>query len=70
MVTTGTASASTADENRAHATACHLYDAECALHVAHQTHLDAWITAASDRLHAAVADHLAVLANRGATRLQ
>ena len=55
---------------RAHAIACHLYDAECALHVAHQTHVDAWITAASDRLHEAVADHLAVLADCDATYLQ
>jgi hypothetical protein len=66
MVTTGTAGAGTADEDRAHATACHLYDAECALHVAHQTRVDAWITAASDRLHQAVADHLAAVAERGA----
>jgi hypothetical protein len=70
MVTTGTAVASTADEDRAHDTACHLYDAECALHVAHQTHVDAWITAASDRLHEAVADHLALLADCDATYLR
>ena len=37
---------------------CHPYDAECALHVAHQTHVDAWITAASDRLHEAATDNL------------
>lgn len=43
-------------------TARHLYDAECALHNAHQSHVDAWITAASDRLHAAVAEHLAAQA--------
>ena len=70
MVTTGTPEASTADENRAHDTACHLYDAECALHVAHQTHVDAWITAASDRLHQAVADHLAALAECDATYMR
>lgn len=39
-----------------------LYDAECALHAAHQTRIDAWITAAGDRLHEAVAEHLAALA--------
>ena len=40
----------------------HLYDAECALHIARQTRVDAWITAAADHLHLAVleldsADH-------------
>lgn len=70
MDTTATAGASAADEDRAHATACHLYDAECALHVAHQTHVDAWITAASDRLHEAVADYLAAVAERDAECLR
>lgn len=31
-----------------------LYDAECALHAAHQSHVDEWITAASDHLHRAI----------------
>ena len=31
-----------------------LYDAECALHVARQTHVDGWICAAADHLHEAV----------------
>jgi hypothetical protein len=66
MVTTCTAGPSTADEDHDHATACHLYDAECALHVAHQTHVDAWITAASDRLHQAVATHLAAVVEHDA----
>ena len=66
MVTAATAGASAADADRAHATACHLYDAECAHHVAHQTHVDPWITAASDRLHEAVADYLAAVAERDA----
>jgi hypothetical protein len=35
----------------------HLFDAECALHVARQSHVDAWIAAASDRLHEAVLEH-------------
>jgi len=34
--------------------AARLYDSEVALHAAHQSHVDAWITAASDRLHEAV----------------
>lgn len=42
----------------------HLYDAECALHDAHQSHIDAWITAASERLHKAIVDHSAALATK------
>jgi hypothetical protein len=70
MITTRNAVASTTNEDRAHATACDLYDAECALHVAHQTHVDSWITAASDRLHRAVADHLTAVAERDAERVR
>jgi hypothetical protein len=61
MVSISTAPANTADEDLPQTTAGHLYDAECALHVAHQTRVDAWITAASDRLHQAVAEHLAAV---------
>jgi hypothetical protein len=39
-------------------TARRLYEAEWALHCAHQTGVDAWIAAASDRLHEAVCAHL------------
>ncbi|MGH8861386.1 MAG: hypothetical protein ACRDVG_09170 [Jatrophihabitantaceae bacterium] len=35
-----------------------LYNAELAVHDAHQSHVDAWINAASERLHAAVVAHL------------
>jgi hypothetical protein len=43
-----------------------MYDAECALHIAHQSHVDAWVAAASAKLHAAIAEHLiAVAASRG-----
>lgn len=45
------------------AAAQHLYEAECALHIAHQSHVDAWIVAASDRLHEAVVEHLAAQAD-------
>ena len=31
-----------------------MYDAECALHIAHQTGVDQWVKAAGDRLHEAV----------------
>ena len=34
-----------------------LYDAEVALHIARQTGVDAWISAAYDRLHEAIAAH-------------
>jgi hypothetical protein len=44
------------------AAADRLYDAEVALHVARTTHVDPWIAAAYDRLHAAVAAHLAAAA--------
>jgi hypothetical protein len=36
------------------AAARRLYDCECALHTARQTHVDAWITAAADKLHVAI----------------
>lgn len=39
-------------------TARRLYDAEWALHCAHQTGIDAWIAAASDHLHETVRDYL------------
>jgi hypothetical protein len=36
-----------------------LYEAEVAVHDAHQTHVDCWIQAAHDRLHTAVTRYLA-----------
>jgi hypothetical protein len=36
-----------------------LYEAEVAVHDAHQTHVDGWIRAAHDRLHTAVTRYLA-----------
>ena len=39
-----------------------LYDAEVALHAAHSSKVDAWITAAADRLHEAIEAHLAAIA--------
>jgi WhiB family transcriptional regulator, redox-sensing transcriptional regulator len=42
------------------AAADRLYAAECALHSAHQSHVDAWVDAANRKLHAAVTDYLAV----------
>ena len=39
-----------------------LYDAECALLVAHQTHVGQWIAAANDRLHDALVAHFAAMA--------
>lgn len=49
-------------DERVHSAACHLYDAECAVHIAHQSHVDAWIDAASNRLHEALDRYLSVLA--------
>lgn len=37
-----------------------VYDAEMALHVARQTNVDCWISAASDRLHEALVDYVKV----------
>jgi hypothetical protein len=48
------------DEREADA-ARRLYDAEIALHIARQTGVDAWITAAYDRLHEAIAAHTAAV---------
>ena len=39
----------------------HLYDAEAALHIARQAGVGSWISAAYDRLHEAVADHMAAV---------
>ena len=41
------------------ATANRLYEAEVALHGAHQSHEDAWIAAAGDKLHDALVDYMA-----------
>ena len=41
-----------------------LYDAECALHTARQSHLDGWIAAASEKLHDAVTEYLAAIAEQ------
>jgi hypothetical protein len=41
------------------AAARHLFEAELALHDAHQSHLEAWVAAASDKLHQAVVGYLA-----------
>jgi WhiB family redox-sensing transcriptional regulator len=46
------------DEVRA--AAARLYDAECALHTAHQSRVDAWVRTANRRLHDAVTEYLAV----------
>lgn len=41
-----------------------LYDAEVALHIARQTGVGAWISAAYDRLHEAIISHNAAVALR------
>jgi hypothetical protein len=47
-----------------------LYNAEVALHDAHQTHVDEWIAAAQDHLHLAVAAHSAAVARVSSLRHQ
>ncbi|SOD75036.1 hypothetical protein SAMN05892883_4237 [Jatrophihabitans sp. GAS493] len=54
MITRDQQSAPTGDTVRA--AAQRLYDAECALHTAHQTHIDAWINAANNKHADADAD--------------
>lgn len=44
--------------------ACHVYDAECALHAAHQAGVESWITAAGNRLHVALETYLRALDER------
>jgi hypothetical protein len=61
MVTKHSSTAHTSDM-RVALTAQHLYAAECALRDAHQSHVDAWIAAASERLHIALTEHLAAQA--------
>lgn len=53
--------ATAAADDHVRAAARRLYDAEIALHIAHQTHDDSWIAAASDRLHDALEEHRAAL---------
>ncbi len=63
MPTTATAAGPGTDQ-RLHAAARQLHDAECALHTAHQTHVDAWIAAANRKLAEAIVDHLAAAAEQ------
>jgi len=44
-------------EDRVATAASHVYDAEIALHAARQSHVDSWVAAAYDRLHAAIEDY-------------
>jgi hypothetical protein len=53
-------------ETRIHDAARRLYEAEGALHAAHQTGVDDWIRAAADRLHEAVVAHTDALVCRQA----
>ena len=71
MTSANAGSHADAARNRVHVAASHLYDAECALHVAHQTQVDAWVVAAYDKLHDSVAEYtVAVEEYRAAVRLQ
>ena len=67
-MTTGTDGIATpadhGNEPRAAFAARHLFEAELALHDAHQSYVEAWIDAASDKLHQAVVDYLAAVHSR------
>ena len=54
-------SAATQSRTAVQQAATRLYDAEVALHHARQTHVDEWISAASERLHTAVEAYLAAV---------
>ena len=60
MTTISATATSTYDERRADLdrAARSLFRAELAVHDAHQSHVDAWLQAANDRLHVAVVAHL------------
>lgn len=49
-------------ESRVRAAARRLYEAELAVHAARQSRVDRWVAAAMDRLHEAVVEHLAAMA--------
>lgn len=51
-------------EDRVSVAALHLYEADSALHIARQSGVGAWIAVAYDRLHEAVLEHDAALAER------
>jgi hypothetical protein len=59
---TNTAPGTPHTETRVRVAAEQLYAAECALHTARESRVDAWITAAADRLHQSVVEHLAAVA--------
>jgi WhiB family transcriptional regulator, redox-sensing transcriptional regulator len=67
MSTKPTSTPERTTERRVHTAATRLYEAECALHAAHQSRVDAWIDAASQKLHDAVAEYLAAVAGCGRT---
>jgi hypothetical protein len=48
------------------AAARRMYDAEVALHIAHQTGVDEWVRAAGDRLHDAIVEHRLATRTRAA----
>jgi WhiB family transcriptional regulator, redox-sensing transcriptional regulator len=58
MIATVTPVTSTGNQDRLDIAAARLYEAECALHAAHQSHAEGWITAASQKLHQAVTAYL------------
>lgn len=55
------ASDATQPDARVRMAAKHVYDAECALRAAHQTQVDAWISAAAHKLQESIVEHLSAL---------
>jgi hypothetical protein len=54
--------------DRLAAAAVRMYNAEVALHIARQSGVDHWVAAAYDRLHVALGEHAAALADQDASR--
>ncbi|SOD72883.1 hypothetical protein SAMN05892883_2201 [Jatrophihabitans sp. GAS493] len=69
MTTTPHADTQTSTDERVAQAAHRLYEAELAVHTAHQTGNDDWITAANNRLHQAIVDHT-VAVNAARSRIQ
>jgi len=61
MPTTMRATTATTSPDHIRAAADQLYNAECALHTAHQSRNDTWINAANNKLHDAVTNYITAI---------
>jgi hypothetical protein len=64
----GTGSTAASAAERIGAAETRLYDAECALHAAHQSEVDAWIDAANSKLQAAANEYVLAIGAARAVR--